>query len=76
MKTSWRSVAGTVTQGSILGPIQFSTFTNDGAERTLSRFTDNTKPRGAIDTADDHAATQRDLNRLAKWAKENLTEFS
>jgi len=76
MKSRWRSDTGGIPQASILEPILFSTFTNDGAECTLSKFADDTKLRGATDTPNGCAGTQRGLNRLEKWANDNIKKLN
>ena len=60
-----------VPQGPILGLALVNILVSDmdsGIKRTLSKFADNTKPCGAIDMPDGSDATQRDRDRLGRWA--------
>ena len=74
-----RPVVSDIPQGSLLGPLMFSSFIGDmdsGIECTLSKFAGNTKLCCVVDMLEGRDTIQMHLGRLEIWACVNLTKFS
>ncbi|GAB0181506.1 cAMP-dependent protein kinase inhibitor alpha [Grus japonensis] len=77
--SNWRSVTSGVPQGLVLGLALFNIFVGNmdsGIECTLSKFANNTKLCAAVHTLEGRDATQRDLDRLERWAHANCMKFN
>ena len=66
-----------VPQESVLGLMFFNAFINIHSETecTLSKFADNTKLCGAVNTPEGQDVTQRDSDWLKQQAQENLMKW-
>ncbi|GAB0183827.1 hypothetical protein GRJ2_000848000 [Grus japonensis] len=67
-----------VPHGSVLGPAPFNIFVANVDSRidcTLSKFADDTKLCGVVNTLEGRDAIQRDLDRLQRWAHANCMKL-
>ncbi|KAJ7408298.1 hypothetical protein BTVI_60144 [Pitangus sulphuratus] len=77
--SDWRPVTNGALQGFVLGPVLFSIFINylgAGLEGILSKFADDTKQGGAVDSLKGRKALQRDTDKIEDWAITNHRNFN
>lgn len=78
-ESSRQPVAGGVPQGLAVGSMSFNVFSSEqenGMECPLSKDVHGPKLGAAVNTLEEGAALQRDLDRLEKWVEQNLIQFS
>lgn len=78
-ESSRQPVAGGVPQALAVGSMSFNVFSSEqenGMECPLSKDVHGPKLGAAVNTLEEGAALQRDLDRLEKWVEQNLIQFS
>jgi len=68
--SGWQSVTSGVPQVLTVGPMLliFTNDLDDGTESTFTKFADDTKLGGEVDTREGRAIIWRELDRLEEWA--------
>ena len=78
--SSWTDVTSSVVQGSILGPILFTIFSNDIdsvlVTSFISRFADDSKVFAKVESLDDYEDLQSDLNNVYNWSTQWKMEIN
>ena len=78
-KSSWKDVVSGIPQGSVLGPILFLVFIDDlpdSIESLVKIFADDTKVFTSINSEDDCAKLQADLESLSQWSDKWQLRFN
>ncbi|GAB0205995.1 hypothetical protein GRJ2_003065100 [Grus japonensis] len=74
--SKWSSVMSGIPPGLVLGLVLYAGDMDSGIECTLSKFADDTKLCGVVNTLEGRDAIQRDLDRLERWAHVNCMKFN
>ena len=70
----WEDVSSGVPQGSVLGPLLFNIYINDldnGVRSKLSKFADDTKLGGEVDSRGGGEQIQESIDTYIDWAKDS-----
>ena len=75
----WEDESSGMPQGSLLGPLLFNIYINDldsGMKSRLSKFADDTKLGGKVDSRGGGEQIQESIDTCMDWAKDWLMEFN
>ena len=75
----WEDVSSGVPQGSVLGPLLYNSYINDldnGVKSKLSKFADDTKLGGKVDSRGSGEQIQESIDTCMDWAKDWQMEFN
>ena len=71
--SGWEDVGSSVPQGTVLGGTLFSVYIRDVDDEIVAiarKFADDTKAANIVETREDAVRMQRDIDVMAKWAKD------
>ena len=78
-KSVWKAVTSGVAQGSVLGPLLFLIYINDLPDTILHHiklYADDSKIIGVIETPQDNATLQSDIDTAVSWSHTWLMRFN
>ncbi|PKU34298.1 rna-directed dna polymerase from mobile element jockey- hypothetical protein [Limosa lapponica baueri] len=71
--SKWLAVMSGIPQASVLEPVLFI---DSGIECTHSKFANDTKPCGTVNTLEGRDTIQKALGRFERWAHANFMKFN
>jgi hypothetical protein len=77
--SDWTTVTSGIPQGSVLGPILFTTYINDlpdVVQNIAKLFADDTKVYAVVNKKEEQHSLQNDINNLVLWSDKWLLKFN